>query len=614
MRYTPWVKNILENPGWKFLSKSEKRIFFKLSSIAALLNIFDVLGVLIFGIIGALSVNYISGLTLPSSLENTLNSLGLGNFDSIQQIYIFGMVAVFFFVFKTIVQLLVSNRVYKFLSSVQARVSKIMIEQIISAPYYWTKKQNLNNLTYSIIEGINSLITGVMGNYFIIFSETILLVLILSLMIIVNPSTAIFMSFFLIISSIIFVKMLKKHSQNLGADFSQSSVSTRIYLEILLKAFKEVYVFEKRGHYLDLFNSARLKNSITSSKIIWLQQLPKAWADLLLVLGGLIVAIYQIGTNDAVKGISYLLLFLAAASRLLPSLIKLQGATTANRNYLASAGLSLQTWSEIRHFEKENFFTIAEVPKGDFSNSPVEIQVSGVIFKYPDSDSDVVNIKDLKIKPGCVTAIVGRSGAGKSTFVELLLNIYKPIEGHVLFNGISISQWQVANPGRIGFVPQEVYLVQGSFLDNICLGVLASEVDLKRVNELIEWLGLRKLVEHLPQGLHTQIVGIGNSLSGGEKQRIAIARALYRFPNLLIIDEGTSNQDSETEHSIVDYLQQLRGKTTILVIAHRLSSIQKADEILMFEKGEIVKSGTFTELAETSIEFKSMVHHLTFKD
>jgi ABC-type multidrug transport system fused ATPase/permease subunit len=213
-----------------------------------------------------------------------------------------------------------------------------------------------------------------------------------------------------------------------------------------------------------------------------------------------------------------------------------------------------------------------------------------------------------------VTAIVGRSGAGKSTFVELLLNIYKPIEGHVLFNGISISQWQVANPGRIGFVPQEVYLVQGSFLDNICLGVLASEVDLKRVNELIEWLGLRKLVEHLPQGLHTQIVGIGNSLSGGEKQRIAIARALYRFPNLLIIDEGTSNQDSETEHSIVDYLQQLRGKTTILVIAHRLSSIQKADEILMFEKGEIVKSGTFTELAETSIEFKSMVHHLTFKD
>ncbi len=153
------MKNFLENPGWKFLSKSEKRIFFKLSSIAALLNIFDVLGVLIFGVIGALSVNYISGLSLPSSLEDTLNLLGLGNFDSIQQIYVLGIVAVFFFVFKTIVQLLVSNRVYKFLSRVQARVSKIMIEQIISAPYYWTKKQNLNNLTYSIIEGINSLIT-----------------------------------------------------------------------------------------------------------------------------------------------------------------------------------------------------------------------------------------------------------------------------------------------------------------------------------------------------------------------------------------------------------------------------------------------------------------------
>lgn len=614
MRYTYEVKKFLENPGWKFLTKSEKRIFLKLSSIAALLNIFDVLGVLLFGLIGALSVNYISGLALPSSLENTLKLIGLRDFDSIQQIYILGLVAVFFFVFKTIVQLLVSNRVYNFLSRVQARVSKIMTEQILSAPYYWTKKQNLNNLTYSIIEGINSLITGVLGNYFVIFSESILLFLILSLMIIVNPSTAIFMSFFLSISSVIFVKMLKKHSRNLGTEFSQSSVSTRIYLEVLLKAYKEVYVFEKRGHYLDLFNSARLNNSVISSKIIWLQQLPKAWADLLLVLGGLIVAIYQIGTNDAVKGVSYLLLFLTAASRLLPSLIKLQGATAANRNYLASAGLSLQTWNEIRHFKEDSCLTSAEAQKGDSLDSPVEIQVSGVVFKYPDSDSDVINIEDLKIKSGCVTAIVGRSGAGKSTFVELLLNIYKPTEGRVLFNGGSISQWQVANPGKIGFVPQEVYLVPGSFLDNICLGILESEVDLNRVNELIGWLGLRKLVEQLPQGLHTQIAGIGNSLSGGEKQRIAIARALYRFPNLLIIDEGTSNQDSETEHSIVDYLQQLHGKTTILVVAHRLSSIQKADEILMFEKGKIVKSGTFTDLAETSVEFKSMIHHLTFKD
>ncbi len=604
------MRKTLNNPGWEFLTKSEKRIFLKLSVVGSVLNIFDVIGVLLFGLIGTLAVNYISGLILPSSVENVLRALNLSEFDSIKQIYILGVTAVFFFLFKTLMQLIVSNRVYNFLSQAQARVSKVLTEQIISAPYNWTRKQSLNNLSYSIIEGVNSLVTGVIGNYFVIVSESVLLVLILSLLIMVNPVTAIVTSIFLILSSLLFMQSLKKYSLNLGKDFSETAISSRNYLEVMLKAYREVYVLEKRAHYVDLFNVARVRNSKVSSKIVWLQQLPKAWADILLILGGLLIAFYQVSTNDAMKSVSYLLLFLTASSRLLPSLIKLQSATTSTRNYLSSANLSLQVWSEIKDYKKLDFSSESEIRKPTSFSGPVEIQVSNVVFSYPDSISEIVNVQDLKIESGSVSAIVGRSGAGKSTFVELLLNIYEPQQGKILFNGSSIPDWRSANPGKIGFVPQDTFLLQDTFINNVCLGTNDSDIDLNKVNELVDLLGLTELVDKLPNGLYSQISGIGNSISGGEKQRISIARALYNSPSLVIIDEATSNQDSETEHSIMDFIQQLRGRATILVIAHRLSSVQKADQVLLFEKGKIIDSGTFSELARSSSEFKKMISYL----
>jgi len=604
------VRRILNNPGWELLTKSEKRIFLRLSVVGSVLNIFDVIGVLLFGLIGTLAVNYISGLILPGSVENVLRILKLNDFDSIKQIYILGVAAVFFFLFKTLMQLIVSNRVYNFLSQAQARVSKVLTEQIISAPFNWTRKQSLNNLSYSIIEGVNSLVTGVIGNYFVIVSESVLLVLILSLLIMVNPVTAIVTSIFLILSSLLFMHSLKRYSQNLGKDFSDTAISSRNYLEVMLKAYREVYVLEKRAHYLNLFNVARVRNSKASSRIVWLQQLPKAWADILLILGGLLIAFYQVSTNDAMKSVSYLLLFLTASSRLLPSLIKLQGATTSTRNYLSSANLSLQVWSEIKDYKKLDFSIELEILKPTPFSVPVEIQVSNLVFSYPDSISEIVSVEDLRIESGSVSAIVGRSGAGKSTFVELLLNIYEPQHGEILFNGKSIPEWRIANPGKIGFVPQDTFLLQDTFINNVCLGTNDSDIDLNKVNELVDILGLRELVDKLPSGLYSQISGIGNSISGGEKQRISIARALYNSPSLVIIDEATSNQDSETEHSIMDFIQQLRGRATVLVIAHRLSSVQKADRVLLFEKGKIIDSGTFSELARSSTEFKKMISYL----
>jgi ABC-type bacteriocin/lantibiotic exporter with double-glycine peptidase domain len=239
----------------------------------------------------------------------------------------------------------------------------------------------------------------------------------------------------------------------------------------------------------------------------------------------------------------------------------------------------LQVWSEIKDYKKLDFSTELEILKPTPFSAPVEIEVSNLVFSYPDSISEIVNVEDLRIESGSVSAIVGRSGAGKSTFVELLLNIYEPQHGEILFNGKSIPEWRIANPGKIGFVPQDNFLLQDTFINNVCLGTNDSDIDLNKVNELVDILGLRELVDKLPSGLYSQISGIGISISGGEKQRISIARAMYFNSDIIILDEASSALDAETEKKIISSSFFLDRDKTLIFISHKPSFFEICDRV-----------------------------------
>ncbi|MGA1415875.1 MAG: ATP-binding cassette domain-containing protein, partial [Candidatus Nanopelagicaceae bacterium] len=207
-------------------------------------------------------------------------------------------------------------------------------------------------------------------------------------------------------------------------------------------------------------------------------------------------------------------------------------------------------------------------------------------------------------------ALAGASGSGKTTLADILIGIYAGSTGSVRFNGIPNREWVKANPGGIGYVPQSPYILGGDFITNIALGIPENEVDLQRIDEVIAKAQLIDLVRAMPDGLHTDLSNFGSRLSGGEKQRLALARALYTNPSLLIIDEGTSALDGRTEFEVTRAILGLRNTLTIIVIAHRLASIKEADQIFLLDKGHLIASGDFKTLRESSKEFQEQVSYM----
>ncbi|MFM7463615.1 MAG: ATP-binding cassette domain-containing protein, partial [Actinomycetota bacterium] len=313
--------------------------------------------------------------------------------------------------------------------------------------------------------------------------------------------------------------------------------------------------------------------------------------------------------SDAATGLSTLLVFLAAASRLTPSLLRIQGWLINYRNSSGGAEITLRTISELDRTTNPNPPS-AEVPRrAEFGS--LNVHIDDVSFTYPDSEDSALHRISLSIKAGSFVALAGASGSGKTTLADIIIGIYAGGTGSVRFNGIPNREWVKANPGGVGYVPQSPYILGGDFITNIGLGIPEDDVDLKRIDEVIGKAQLTDLVRSMPDGLHTDLSNFGSRLSGGEKQRLALARALYTNPSLLIIDEGTSALDGRTEFEVTRAILGLRNTLTIIVIAHRLASIKEADQIFLLDKGCLIATGDFKTLRESSKEFQEQVSYMS---
>jgi ABC-type multidrug transport system fused ATPase/permease subunit len=239
-----------------------------------------------------------------------------------------------------------------------------------------------------------------------------------------------------------------------------------------------------------------------------------------------------------------------------------------------------------------------------------EVELSHVSYSFQDSDVDLISDLSLLIEPGEFVAITGESGSGKTTLIDILLGLRKPSSGKVEISNLeptaAISQW----PGAIAYVPQEVFVSGKSLKENIGLGLPPHEISDDLVWETLKQVQLDSWARGLPQGLGSPLGDFGSKISGGQRQRIGIARALYSRPHLLVLDEATSSLDSNTEAKISELLRNLGKEVTVLVIAHRLSSIQSADRVVFLKKGQITGVGTFNELRSMNNDFDSLCKSL----
>ena len=237
----------------------------------------------------------------------------------------------------------------------------------------------------------------------------------------------------------------------------------------------------------------------------------------------------------------------------------------------------------------------------------MDVQIDNLVYRYPDGDKDVLKDIQLDVPAGTSVAFVGGSGSGKTTLVDLILGLLTPTSGTISSQGKDIHTDLHSWYQKIGYVPQDPYLGNGTLREAVAFGIPAKHIDDDRVIYCLELAELMPVVETLEDGINTSIGENGNRLSGGQRQRVGIARAMYRNPSLLVMDEATSALDNETEHKITQTINRISKEITVIIVAHRLSTVRNVNQLVYLSQGRIANKGTFKEVQAANEEFANLV-------
>lgn len=395
---------------------------------------------------------------------------------------------------------------------------------------------------------------------------------------------------------------LKRAQLRLGETARLANVKSWSFLAPAIDGFKEARISGASERFSRDYADTRLEASMANRSVGALGEVPRAVLEILMILGILVVAGFLFVTTSQEETFAFLGVFAVGALRIVPSLNR--AVATLGRIRTALPNLHALA-KEVLTLRAEPRVSIAEQDAHSFPAS--DIVFDEVTYTFLDAEVPVLDGVSGVIPQGHTVALVGSSGAGKTTFVDMLLALFTPDQGTIKVGGVSIHDHPTAWWSQLGMVAQDVFAMPRSIRENVAFGYPEHEIDDERVLEAIYLAQLDQFVADMPDGIHSMLGQQGLRLSGGQKQRIGIARALYRQPQVLILDEATLALDNETEARITETLRALHGKITIIVVAHRLSTVKHADQILFFSHGKIAARGTMSELVQENAEFANLV-------
>ena len=556
----------------------------------------DLLGVLLLGSIVAIATSAVQGRPLPGIINQSIEFLNLQNMTPQALATVFGVVATISLLSKSFLNYYLNLRNSRFLASREAKISARMAQLILTQPITTLQKFGTPEYQHSLTIGVNSATVGILAGTIAIVSEIFLQVVMATTLLVFSPTLLLIFVLYFGAIFLLLNWMLGEKANKWSARVTSLSIAGTRAIADSLGSYREIVVSGKRDHFISIFRKSREEALEFSVKSSMLGQFSKYVFENSVILGGVVFAGYAFFTKTALEAASLLAIFIAAASRIAPSILKIQLGTLL----LKGARGATSKFFEILHHLEQQSEQITSSIKNDLDSSVIRFRE--VSFRYPSSDKNALSEFSSEFKTGEFTAIVGPTGSGKSTLIDLMLGVLRPTHGSISVFGRDPEQV----PGssiRVGYVPQRVYLSEGSLIENICFGESSTQWDEDRVWDVLDTVLLRQWAAELPEGLTTLIGEGGARLSGGQRQRLGIARALYANPNLLVLDEATSALDAISEYEITEAFERLDKGLTKVVIAHRLSTVLKADKIVYLKGGKIQGMGTFNELRELIPDF-----------
>ena len=578
----------------KVLSRRDRKKIYLVAVVQIFMGFVDLAGVAVIGILGALAVNGIQSKGPGDRVAKVLDILQLGNQTFQTQAAVLGILATILLLGRTIFSIVFTRRTLFFLSHKGAKASADLISKLLSQSLLDIQSRTSQQTLFAVTSGVSVIMLGVIGTAVTIVADTSLLLILSIGLFIVDPSMAIgtILTFGLI--GVILYRLLNIRAKTLGAKNTQLTIASNEKILEVLTSYRESVVHNRRDHYAQEIGSLRYKLGNVLAENAFIPYISKYVIESSLVFGGLLLSAVQFLVQDAAHAVATLTIFMAAGSRIAPAALRLQQGALAIKGSLASVKPTLDL---MKSLETVNLSAPSEVaPDVEHIGFIPSVTMSDVYFRYPGSDFSALDGQSYSIEAGSSVAIVGSTGAGKTTAVDLLLGLLAPEGGSVLISGLKPEDAIVKWPGAISYVPQDVVISNGTIRENVGLGFNSEYVSEELVWDAIKAAQLDGYVNSLPLGLETQVGERGTRMSGGQRQRLGIARALFTRPKLLVLDEATSALDGETEAAISQAVQQLRGTVTVIMIAHRLSTVRNADSVIYMDKGKVIAIGSFEEV------------------
>lgn len=518
------------------------------------------------------------------------------------------------FVLKTGLGLFLSRLTYIFLARVETAASMKIVDSIFGAGLARLKKFAKSELDWVVLRSSKVAFTVVLGSAIGLLAEATLAAMVIVVFLITDWLLATFVIVYFSLILIGFQLFARGRIAKSGRDFSAGTVSVGQALQDLVGAFKEISVSAKKPFFIERIRESRQKVSFAEAKQDYIQAIPRLMLETGLIVGAISFLSAEYIRTNGEPNFVILGIFLIGSLRIMSSLLPIQRTFAGIRYNQSLAAAAQKILKDIA--AQPGHTTESYVGESLLGNTAPSVRIKDLSFNYEDAgnESPALDGISLDIEPGSFTALIGPSGGGKSSLIDIILSLYSPSSGEVLINGQASSDYQQCHPELVAYVPQKPGLVSGGIRENVALGYPGDEVEDDRVWKALEDAQLGEVVRGMPHGINSDLGQNTDSLSGGQMQRLGIARALYLKARLLILDEATSALDAETESEISKVLLDLRGSTTIVVVAHRLSTIKKADRIYVLDAGKQVASGTFNQLRKSSDLVKRYIRLMSLDD
>ncbi|MDA8390122.1 MAG: ABC transporter ATP-binding protein [Gammaproteobacteria bacterium] len=484
------------------------------------------------------------------------------------------------------------KRQFRFVFDLQKDLADRLLHGYLYAPYGYHLTHNSADLLKNLRGEVPVFADGVLLPALQVVSESVVGAALLGLLLFVSAGLTLAVGGILGVTFFVIFRLTRSRNERLGQARQRAMSLMFRHATDALGAVKDLTVLGRQHRLLQAHEEASATYSKASAAHMSTLHVPRIMIEFLAFTGLIAILLYsEMVLRQPQAAVPLMAMYAMAAFRLMPSLTRVLAAAMSVRYNRRTVEILAAALADVRRPELAS-------DRNDTLSFRQDVRLENLSFHYPGASVRALERIDLCISRGETVGFVGPSGAGKSTLADIVLGLLPAQEGRVLVDGVPLDATTLAAWRRqVGYVPQHIYLTDDTIAANVAFGVASADIDRAVVSRVLEVAQLDRYVAGLPQGMDTEVGDRGVRLSGGQRQRLGIARALYHNPDVLILDEATAALDRPTEADITRAVEQLAGTKTLIIIAHRLSTLEKCDRVYLIDRGRLIDSGTLAELS-----------------